>query len=482
MGHGQPLAALVADPRRQVGEEAEGDVRGLVALGIAPRDVAAERSESGILGQGHRLLAPRAQARPDARQETRGGRLHVSFDPRHLAREEEPRAPSRLESRLQAGRRVHVGVAVDHPVAHELGLLEAGNHAQDSLLLAPLELGLEADDREVAGRQVVLAELHDRVGAAARARIHESHRLHGAEAQGIQAAAGDDLDGQAALEEALVLELVDARALRRRERLVESPVLRLGHRAVDVVVAAPAIARGPEPLAEVDRVRLHHRAHRIEEVEVGLPDEGGHVLGERVRGERPGGHDRDRIIGDAEDLLPVDAEARKRLHHLGHAAREQAAVHRQGAARRHLHLVGDADDEGVHPPHLFLQQAGGLVESVAAEAVGADELGEVVGLVDGGPPDRPHLEEVDAQAAAGELPCRFTTGEAAPDDRYLRRHCLRVLGGASFTHRRVSWSHQYSPAGRPALSDPAEPAGVSLGHAPARRMRRFGRPIFGRHP
>ena len=88
---------------------------------------------------------------------------------------------------------------------------QARDHAEDALLLAPLELGLEAHHREVAGGQVVLAELHDREGPPPGARIDEADRLHGPEEQGVAAAAGDDLDGQAALEEELVLEGVQRR-------------------------------------------------------------------------------------------------------------------------------------------------------------------------------------------------------------------------------------------------------------------------------
>ena len=118
-------------------------------------------------------------------------------------------------------RRVDVGVAVDHPEAHELGALEARDHPEHALLLAPLELGLEADQRVVARGQVVLAQLHDGVRAAAGARIDEADRLHRPEAQGLLAAARHHLDRQAALEEELVLEVVERRRTRRGERAVE---------------------------------------------------------------------------------------------------------------------------------------------------------------------------------------------------------------------------------------------------------------------
>ena len=212
------------------------------------------------------------------------------------------------------------------------------------------------------------------------------------------------------------------RALRAGEGRVERLVVLLGHRAVEVVVAAPAVARGPEGPGEVDRVRLHHRAHRIVEVEVGLPDERGHVMGEGVGGQGARGHDRDRVVGDAKDLLPVEVHLGQRLHRLGDPAREEAAIHRQRAPRRDLHLVGDPDDERVHPPHLLLQEAGRLIEGVAAQAVGAHELGEVGGLVDGRPAHRPHLVEVHAHAPAGQLPGRLAPGEPASDDGDPLRH------------------------------------------------------------
>ncbi len=107
----------------------------------------------------------------------------------------------------------------------------------------------------------------------------------------------------------------------------------------------------------------------------------------------------------------------QRLDRLRHAAGEEAAVHREGAARGHPHRVGHPHDERAQPPHLLLEEAGGLVEGVAAEAVRADELGEVARPVHRRPSPRPHLVEVDPDPAAGELPRGLAAGEAAPDDR-----------------------------------------------------------------
>ena len=89
---------------------------------------------------------------------------------------------------------------MDLAEAEELGVLEAGDQAQDARLFAELHVVLEADQVEALGAQVFLAELHDGPGAAAGARVGQAHGLHGAEAQGVAAAARDLFDGQAGFE------------------------------------------------------------------------------------------------------------------------------------------------------------------------------------------------------------------------------------------------------------------------------------------
>ena len=52
------------------------------------------------------------------------------------------------------------------------------------------------------------------------------------------------------------------------------------------------------------------------------------------------------------------------------------AIDRKRGAGGHARRVGGAHHERAEPPHLFLEQADGVVELVAAERVAADELGE----------------------------------------------------------------------------------------------------------
>ena len=59
---------------------------------------------------------------------------------------------------------------------------------------------LEADEVVAVGAEIFLAQLHDGPGHLAGARIAQADGLHGAEAEGVAAAAGGLFDGQAAFE------------------------------------------------------------------------------------------------------------------------------------------------------------------------------------------------------------------------------------------------------------------------------------------
>ena len=96
--------------------------------------------------------------------------------------------------------RVDVRVAMDLAVAQKLGVFEAGNQPHDALLFAEPQMVLKADQVVTIGAKILLSELHRRPGTAAGARVGESHRLHGAEAQRIAPAPGDLFDRQAGFE------------------------------------------------------------------------------------------------------------------------------------------------------------------------------------------------------------------------------------------------------------------------------------------
>ncbi len=91
------------------------------------------------------------------------------------------------------------------PEAHELGVFQTGDQAQDCFLLAPADVGLEADQIIERPGEVILPKLDDGVGTLAGARIGQPDRAHRSKGERVVPARGDLLDGQAALEEMLVL-------------------------------------------------------------------------------------------------------------------------------------------------------------------------------------------------------------------------------------------------------------------------------------
>src|SRR5262249_41641124 len=90
--------------------------------------------------------------------------------------------------------------------------------------------------------------------------------------------------------------------------------------------------------------------------------------------------------------------------------------HGETGARGHLVPVGDLHHEGAELPHLLLQEPNRRLERPVPERVGAHQLAEAIRGVRRGPAPRPHLEQVDADPGAGELPPGLTAGEPAADD------------------------------------------------------------------
>ena len=79
--------------------------------------------------------------------------------------------------------------------------------------------------------------------------------------------------------------------------------------------------------------------------------------------------------------------------------------------------VAGAHDQRAGKPHLGMQQPDRIgLGVVGAEGVGADQLGEAVGLVRLGAAHRAHFVQHDRHAGFGDLPCGFRAGKAAADD------------------------------------------------------------------
>ena len=89
---------------------------------------------------------------------------------------------------------------MDLSIAEETRLLEPGNEAENASLVAKPQVILKTDEVVAVGAQVFFAELHDGPRRFAGARVAKAHGLHGAEAERIASAAGEDFNRQATLE------------------------------------------------------------------------------------------------------------------------------------------------------------------------------------------------------------------------------------------------------------------------------------------
>ena len=89
---------------------------------------------------------------------------------------------------------------------------------------------------------------------------------------------------------------------------------------------------------------------------------------------------------------------------LVHRGGEHLAVDGERAAARNARLIGALEDHRAEQAHLGLEQAVRVGRLGALEGVGADELGEPVGLVRSVAADGTHLVQDDVVPALGELP------------------------------------------------------------------------------
>ena len=94
---------------------------------------------------------------------------------------------------------------------------------------------------------------------------------------------------------------------------------------------------------------------------------------------------------------------------------EEVTVDRQSGAGWHSRPARRFHDQGVEPPHLLLQNAVGGFEAIGAEGIATNELGELVGAMDGSLTVGSHLDEMDRNAPSGDLPGRFDSREPASD-------------------------------------------------------------------
>jgi hypothetical protein len=96
---------------------------------------------------------------------------------------------------------------------------------------------------------------------------------------------------------------------------------------------------------------------------------------------------------------------------------ESHAIDRECAARRQFVGIRRSHDQGIQPPHLFVQQPDRIVlPIIGAERVRAHQFGQALAGMRFCHALGPHLVQHNMAARLGRLPCRFASGESAADN------------------------------------------------------------------
>ena len=327
-------------------QQIKRDVGGLEVFGIGVGDVVDQRAQGAGARRGDRFLATNQRGGVETGQQPGGDGLRVTLDAGKLAGKHEPWRFLEAECFVQQQRGLDVGVAMDLAVAQEARIFKAGNHAQHARLLAEFQMVLEADQVVAVGANVLLAQLHYCPGAQAGAGIAQANRLHGAKAQRVAAAAGEDFNGEAALEIIEFFPLLGFGGLGGQQGIDKALVLLAVHGAVDVVGCAFVPARG-----HVDAVHVNG---------IGIDDGGDGVVKGQVTGtgdaldlgtQRVGGEGASRqngalravlVLVERGDFLAEHANVGLGGDGLRDATRELDTIDGEGVARGYGGFIGDA--------------------------------------------------------------------------------------------------------------------------------------------
>ena len=414
---------LVSRRTLQLVEQSEVRVHGLKVRRVGLAQIPIQRPVHARRRRHHGFAAAQHPVEVDRRQETGGRALRVSLDTGDLAGEQHLRIVAQRQVRRERRGRIDVRVPVDRSVTQELCVGEAGNRAEYALLFRNPEPRLESHEVPHPAGAVFAPQLYHRVRTLAGVGIGDPDRLHRPEPQRLASAPGHLFGRHAALEIGRLVELVRRELVGGRERVDECFVLFPVHRAVEVrarrilgalhCLLVPA--RSAKRHALVDALRGNDGSNGIVERQRLDAQPSADRLAERVAGERSGGDD-GRRCREGGHLATLHPDPRVGHDPLVHPRGEQLAVHRECAAGRHARLVSGHEDHRPEFAHLGLEQAVGVGDLGALERVGADELGEPVGLVSGSAQEGAHLAQDHVMAARRELPGGLAPSQATADD------------------------------------------------------------------
>ena len=158
------------------------------------------------------------------------------------------------------------GVAVHHAVPGIGGILQAGNHAEDTLLLREFQSGLEAYNIEQGSLLVILPQLDNRKGFFSCPGIFQPNRLHGTKGKHHPTTACHGFNRHAAFEHLGFLEAVHFGSFCRQQSIHKGIVFFFRHGAVEIIIS-PVIPGLTEDLIHVQGFQRYDRRSCIIEMQ-----------------------------------------------------------------------------------------------------------------------------------------------------------------------------------------------------------------------
>ena len=282
-----------------------------------------------------------------------------------------------------------------------------------------------------------MPKLNDRIGFYPRImRIGQAARFHGAVTQRFASTCRHHLDRQAPIKVRCVLfPFFEICRVAFNERIKESIILRLVHRAIYVVLAGATraefvIARLVPANIHIDAVAINNRRNGIEESQLIAARHFPDSFRQGGGGKRAGGDNHMLPIGrNFRHFFALNCNIRMRFNVVCHGLRKAFAVNSQRATCRHLMRVSAGHNKALAVAQFGMQQTYRIgFGVVGTKRIGTHQLGQPVGDMGIGFTHRAHFMQHHLNTGGSRLPCRFGTGQSAANNVKYFAHALQIHG------------------------------------------------------